>query len=278
MPESRPRRTELHVLPTEEAMGAAAARDVGDVLRDMTEAGRPALLNLAAAPSQDAFLASLARQAGIDWDLVQAIHLDEYYDLPRGHANTFERYLDAHIFSRVPIPVGNVHLIKAMQAGGPEELADAYAQRALGILGEVRGAGGLYLACIGIGVNGHIAFNEPHVDKRTGRFAIAVEMDERSVQQQYDDYREHPDPAARYAALADVPRRAVTVSCAGILAADRIFCVVPGAHKAQAARAMLEGPITDDLPASLLRLHPACNVYLDAASASLLDCRPELNG
>jgi glucosamine-6-phosphate deaminase len=266
------------VLPNEEAMGRAAADDVGALLRRLTaEEGRPVLANFAAAPSQDAFLAALCGQPGIDWTRVQAVHLDEYFDLPRGHPNTFEAYLREHLFGRVPIPPSNVHYVKEAQADTPQETARAYGERLRDLLGEVRRDGGRYVACIGIGVNGHIAFNEPHVDKRTDRFVIPVEIDEVSVQQQYDDYAEHPDPAARYASLEQVPRRAVTVSCAGILAADRVFCVVPGRHKAEAVRAMCDGPITDDLPASLLRLHPRTTLYLDAASASLLAGPPRLS-
>ncbi|MHC4789287.1 MAG: 6-phosphogluconolactonase, partial [Planctomycetota bacterium] len=183
-------------------------------------------------------------------------------------------YLREHIFSRVPLPEGNVHLIKDLQTATPEETARLYEGRLRALLGQVREEGGLYLACIGIGVNGHIAFNEPHVDKRTSRMVIPVELDEVSVQQQYDDYREHADPAARYASLQEVPRRAVTVSCAGILAADRILCIVPGQQKAEAVRRMWDGPISDELPASLLRMHPNATLYLDAGSARLLDRPP----
>ena len=263
------------ILPTDEAMGRAAAQDAGDLLRELTaERGLPVLANFAAAPSQDTFLDALAAQEGIDWGKVTAIHLDEYFDLPREHPNSFEVYLRDHILSRVPIPPEQVYLIKANQADTPEATAERYEAIIRERLAAVRAAGGAYVACIGIGVNGHIAFNEPHVDKRTTRFVIPVEIDEVSVQQQYDDYKDHPDPAARYASIEDVPRRAVTVSCAGILAADRIFCMVPGRRKADAVRAMWDGPVTDDLPASLLRMHPQMTLYLDAESASLLAAPP----
>jgi len=265
------------ILPTETEMGRAAAQDVAALLRELTaEQGRPVLVNFAAAPSQDAFLDALCGEEGIDWSRVQAIHLDEYFDLPREHPNTFETYLRDHIFGRAPIPRQNVHYIKAVKAETPEELANAYAAAVGELLASVRDAGGPYVACIGIGVNGHIGFNEPHVDARTGRFFLPVELGALSVQQQYDDYRNHPNPAARYASMEDVPRRAVTMSCAGILAADRIFCIVPGRQKAQAVAHMWDGPVTNIVPASLLRLHPRMTLYLDAASATLLDRRPEL--
>lgn len=231
----------------------------------------------AAAPSQDTFLDALCAESGIRWDRVEGVHLDEYVDLERGHPNTFEAYLREHLFGRVPIPDGNVHYVKEVEGASAEETAVAYERRLRSVLDRVRAEGGAFVACIGIGVNGHIAFNEPHVDKRTGRMVVPVEIDATSVQQQYDDYRDHPDPAARYGSLDDVPRRAVTVTCAGILAADGIFCMVPGEQKARAVKAMWDGPVTDDVPASLLRLHPEVRLYLDEASAALLDRAPELD-
>ncbi|NLW50910.1 MAG: glucosamine-6-phosphate deaminase [Candidatus Brocadiaceae bacterium] len=260
---------------TEAEMGKAAAEEVGALLRDLTvRDGVPVLLNLAAAPSQDAFLDALSAEEGIDWTKVTAIHLDEYFDLPADHPNTFRSYLQEHIISRVPIPAGQVHFIKDVPADTPAALAEEYGRRALRILKDVRAAGGVYLACIGIGVNGHIAFNEPGSAIRTDRFLVPIEIDAVSVQQQYDDYKNHPDPAARYATLDDVPRRAITVSCAGILAADRIVCLVPGPQKAAAVRGMWDGPVSDDMPASLLRLHPCVTVYLEVDSAARLDHRP----
>ena len=262
---------------TEEQMGQAAAEEVGALLRDLTtRRGLPVLVNFAAAPSQTAFLKALPSEKGIDWTKVTAVHLDEYFDLPPDHPNTFKAYLQEHIISRVPIPAGQVHFIKGVSAATPAALAQAYEARVRGLLKDVRAAGGLYIACIGIGVNGHIAFNEPHTAIRTDRFIVPVEIDSVSVRQQFDDYKDHPNPAARYATLRDVPRRAVTVSCAGILAADHIVCLVPGAQKAAAVQAMWDGPVTDEVPASLLRMHPHVTIYLESNSAVQLDHRPAL--
>jgi len=263
---------------TEELMGQTVGSDVGDVLRRVTaEEGKPVVLNLAAAPSQDAFLSVLVKQQGIDWQKVQVVHLDEYLDLPRNHPNTFEVYLRDHIISQVPVPDENVHYIKAVEADSANEVARLYESTLRDLVAAVRQAGGVYVACIGIGVNGHIAFNEPSVVKRTGRMVIPVQIDDVSVHQQYYDYKDHPDPEARYATMDDVPRRAVTLSCAGILDADRIFCTVPGRQKAEAVRAMWDGPITNQVPATLLRMHPCMTLYLDAESASLLDHKPALD-
>jgi len=259
------------IFATNQEMGGTAGKEVGEALREYTvRKNLPVVANFAAAPSQDTFLAQLSKEEGIDWEKVTAVHLDEYVDLDKGHPNTFQVYLEEHLFDNIPIPREKVHYIKDLR-GSPQEIATEYDQLIRKVVEETRDRGGIYIACIGIGVNGHIAFNEPHVDKRTKRIVIPVEIDETSVKQQYDDYKDHPNPQARYQTLEDVPQRAITVSCAGILAADRIFCMVPGAQKADAVKAMWDGPITDKLPASLLRLHHQVVLYLDRASASKLD-------
>ena len=271
------RNVKIRAFATEKRMGAAVAKDVGKILRTYTtKKGLPVVGNFAAAPSQDAFLDRLCKAKGCDWSKLLAVHLDEYFDLPKGHCNTFQAYLDEHLFGKVPVPRENIRYIKDVEGASVEDVAEKYERIMRDTIADVRGKGGVYIACIGIGVNGHIAFNEPHVDKRTSRMVIPVEIDDVSVRQQYDDYKNHPNPSARYASLADVPRRAVTVSCAGILDAEMIFCTVPGAHKAAAVKAMCDGPISDAVPASLLRMHPNVTIYLDEASASQLDEIPRI--
>lgn len=266
-----------YILPTNEEMGKKVGRDVGKILREYTvQKDVRVLASFAAAPSQDTFLAQLCREKGIDWDKVIAIHLDEYIELPRAHPNTFEVYLKEHLFDKVSIPEANIHYIKELE-GTPEQIATEYENKIEKLIADVREESGIYLSCIGIGVNGHIAFNEPHVDKRTERMVIPIEIDETSVQQQYDDYKNHPNPEARYSSFEEVPRKAITLSCAGILESDIIYCTVPGPQKADAVKAMWDGHITDDLPASLLRMHPSMFLYLDRDSANKLEKIPKLN-
>lgn len=265
---------EKKIYKNAEEMGKAAAKDVAALLREYTaKRKKRVVVNFAAAPSQDTFLAALSMEKGIDWKKVIAIHLDEYVDLERGHPNTFESYLNAHLFSKIKIPAENVYYIKALK-GSAKEIAAKYGKFVKSAVTGVRRNKGIYFACIGIGVNGHIAFNEPHVNKRTPEWVIPVKIDSVSVRQQFNDYKNNPDPAARYKNFEDVPRNAVTVSCAGILNADKIFCIVPGKHKADAVKAMWDGPVTDKLPASLLRMHPDMTLYLDTASSSKLDRIP----
>lgn len=255
-------------------MGVAAANKAAAILRNYTaERKKPVLCVFAAAPSQDTFLEHLCRQEGIDWGMVKAFHLDEYLDLPRSHPNTFEVYLRKHIFEKLPVPGANVKMIKSL-AGSPGEIADRYGSMLEESVAGIRSRGGIYIAFIGIGVNGHIAFNEPGTDIYSSKWVLPIEIDDVSVKQQFDDYKNHPDPAARYAAPEDVPRKALTMTCAAILEADSILCMVPGRQKADAVQKSLEGQLTSDVPASLLRQHRSTTIFLDYESAGKLTPPP----
>ena len=274
------RSTRIVIAETEVEMGQLAGSALVDLLEQYTvRRGVPVVLNLAAAPSQDASYRCLVeRRSGIDWCKVHAIHLDEYIDLPRGHPHTFEQYLRHRVYGPTAIPEEHIHTIKGVQQQLGENafsdvIAEVYGRVATDHIARARSAGGVLIAHIGIGVNGHIAFNEPHVDKWTRDFAIPVEIDDVSVRQQYDDYKDHVDPAARYASIADVPRRAVPVSVGGILESDHIVCVVPGSHKADAVAASLDGPLTETVAGSLLRTAADVRWFLTQDSAAKLTPR-----
>jgi glucosamine-6-phosphate deaminase len=126
------------------------------------------------------------------------------------------------------------------------------------------------ISCIGIGENGHIAFNEPGSDLADREMVRVITIDGRSVRQQYRDYKDHPDPEARYSSLKAVPRKAWTMTVPAILSAQEIFTMVPGPQKADAVKKMWEGPISSACPSSALRRHPAVRIYLDQDSASRL--------
>ena len=267
----------VKVYENADLMGQSAAKKAGEILKKYTvEKKKPMLCVFAAAPSQDTFLEHLCKQEGIDWSMITAFHLDEYLDLPRNHPNTFEVYLRKHIFNKVQIPDSNIHFIKAFK-GSPAEIAETYGDLLEKSVKKVRNEGGIYIAFIGIGVNGHIAFNEPGTDIYSSRWVLPIEIDDVSVKQQFDDYKNHPDPAARYATIADVPRKALTMSCAAILEADRILTIVPGRQKADAVQKALEGPITPLLPASFLRQHRSTILYLNCESAERLNPPPSVN-
>lgn len=256
----RKRNLELNILSTRNEMGRAAAREVAQAIsRFIKEKGRVNVV-FAAAPSQDEFLAYLARKRAIDWSRVTCFHLDDYVDLPRYHPNTFEVYLKEHIFNSVN--PRRTHFLKAWQ-GTPAEIVQKYAEL-------IRRSGGLDISCIGIGENGHIAFCEPGSDLNDPQMVRIIRINDRSVRQQYRDYENHPNPEARYASLKAVPRRAFTMTVPAILSAKEIYTIVPGPQKAEAVRKMWEGPITSACPSSALRKHPCVRIYLDKDSAKKL--------
>jgi glucosamine-6-phosphate deaminase len=255
---------ELNILPNREEMGKAAARGVSRAMRRiMKEKGRVTMV-FAAAPSQNEFLAHLSRTKDLDWSGVICFHLDEYVDLPRFHPNTFEVYLKEHLFDRVRPKA--VYFMKGLK-GGAQQMAHQYAML-------IQRAGGLDIACIGIGENGHIAFDEPGSDISDPQMVRLITIDSRSVRQQYRDYKDHPNPEARYPSLAAVPRRAATLTISAILSARDIYTIVPGPQKAEAVRKMWEGPISSACPSSALRLHRYVKIYLDTDSAMKLRKEP----
>lgn len=239
-------------------MGRIAALGVaGSIKKGLEKKGK---LNMvfAAAPSQDTFLASLSA-INLDWSKIACFHLDEYVDLPRNHPNTFEVYLNEHLFKKVK--PRKVYFIKGME-GSPEEVCAQY--------GKLIKEKEIDIACIGIGENGHIAFNEPGSLIDDEKIVRVITINEQSVRQQYDDYKNDPDKNKRYSSLDEVPRKAITLTIPTILAAKEVYVIVPGSQKADAVKRMWEGPISEECPSSALRLHPFVKIYLEKNSAALL--------
>jgi glucosamine-6-phosphate deaminase len=251
---------ELNVLPTRDEMGKMAGREVAAAMkRFVKEKGRVNVV-FAAAPSQNEFLAHLRKDRSVPWSRAICFHLDDYVDLPRHHPNSFEEYLQEHLFNHVK--PRRIYFFKALR-GTPDQIARQYA-------GAIKRNGGIDISCIGIGENGHIAFCEPGSDLHDPRMIRIIRIDNRSVRQQYRDYKDHPDPAARYASLKAVPRRAFTMTVPAILSAKEIYTIVPGPQKAEAVKKMWEGPISSACPASALRMHSRVRIYLDEDSARKL--------
>lgn len=228
-------------------LGQAAATDIAAELRDRLARQAGVRMVFAAAPSQEETLAALVAAPGIDWRRVTAFHMDEYVGLPEGAPERFAQWLDRHLFARLPFAA--VHPIRPE----PDAAAAAVAYA------RTLAAAPIDIVCLGIGVNGHIAFNDPPVADFADPLDVrVVELDTVCRQQQVDD--------KCFARLADVPRQAVTLTVPRLLRAARLFCVVPGANKREAVRRALEGPLSTDCPASILRTHPACVLYLDRES------------
>lgn len=234
------------------ALGTAAAAYAAGRLRELLDRQPRVRVIFAAAASQNEFLAALGETPGIDWTRVDAFHLDEYVGLPLGHERSFGRWLDDHIWSRVH--PGRVERIDGGNPAGGAAEAERY--------GALLAAGGIDLALVGVGENGHVAFNDPHVaDFDDPVWMKPVEIDDTSRHQQVRD--------GAFDRFEDVPRVALTVTMSTIRACRVVSLVVPGPQKAAAIAAMLDGPVTTACPASVLRGHPDAVLFVDEAAASL---------
>jgi glucosamine-6-phosphate deaminase len=228
-------------------MGQTAAADVAEDLRSRLQTQASARMIFAAAPSQAEMLAALIEQPGIDWSRITAFHMDEYIGLAPDAPQRFGLWLRRTIFDKLPFAA--VHLLDP--GHDPEAAAAIYAAR----LAQAP----IDIVCLGIGVNGHLAFNDPPADLNDPAAVRVVDLDTACRQQQVDDNC--------FPSLDAVPARALTLTIPRLLAADRLYCCVPGARKREAMRRALHDPIGPDCPATALRLHPACRLYLDAESA-----------
>jgi glucosamine-6-phosphate deaminase len=236
-----------------EALGVAAADYSADRLRGILATTDRARVIFAAAASQVEFLDRLAAAEGIDWSRVVAFHLDEYVGLPLGDDRSFGEWLERRIWRRVR--PGRVEKLDggAAQTDPPAECAR---------YGRLLADGGLDLAFLGIGENGHLAFNDPHVADFDDALQVKpVEIDDTSRHQQVRD--------GAFPSLDAVPRLAMTVTMSAILASRAVSVVVPGRQKAAAVAATLDGPIGTACPASALRRHPDAVLFADDAAMSL---------
>lgn len=242
---------DIRVFPSRAELGASAAHDIAAALRDrIARAGRARVV-FAAAPSQSDMIEALAREPGVDWSAVTAFHMDEYIGLDAAAPQGFGQWLRARLFGRLPF--GAVHYLGT---SGTAESARAYAK----VLDDEPAD----LVCLGIGVNGHLAFNDPSAaDFDDPALVKEVELDATCRRQQVDD--------GCFSRIDEVPRRALTLTIPALLAGRRLFCVVPGSAKAIAVRDAITGPLSTACPASVLRRHADCALYLDQQSAALLE-------
>jgi len=239
----------VHIYANREELGRAAAEQVALCLRRLIQERGRAVAVFAAAPSQIETLRELVHQPGIDWSRVTAFHLDEYADLAEDHPQSFRRFLREHLTSRVPLAA--FHGLRG-EASDPAAECGRYAS--------LLSADPPDIALVGIGENGHLAFNDPPVaDFRDPLDVKLVELDEICRRQQVHD--------GLFARTEDVPRLALTLTLPAILRIPRIFAAVPGVRKRQAVTAALLGPVSTDCPASILRTHPDVDLFLDRDSA-----------
>jgi glucosamine-6-phosphate deaminase len=233
------------------ALGAAAAAQAAATLRAAIAAKGYANAILATGNSQLSMLAVL-RQADVDWSKVSLFHMDEYIGLNDQHPASFRRFLQEKI---VPF----VHPAHFYGVQGDARDIPAECRRYTDLLR----ANPADLCCLGIGENGHIAFNDPpYADFNDPAWVKVVELDEMSRRQQVGE--------GHFPSLDAVPKQAITLTIPALLAAKRMLCIVPEQRKARPVLAALTGPITPDCPASILRTAPHARLFLDQDSASLL--------
>jgi glucosamine-6-phosphate deaminase len=243
---------QIRTFPDKVSLGEAAAAEAASALRDTIARQGRACVVAATGASQFEFLEALVLAPDVDWRRTVFFHLDEYVGLPASHAASFRRYLKERLADRVH--PGAFHFIEGDR---PDPEAEA---RRVGEL--IRGCE-IDLAFVGIGENGHLAFNDPPADFATDQPYIVVRLDEACRRQQLGE--------GWFESLEDVPRRAISMSIRQIMKSRRILCVVPDARKAPAVRDTLTREVSPWRPASALQRHPAATVYLDVDSAALLD-------
>jgi glucosamine-6-phosphate deaminase len=233
-------------------LARAAAVDAADVLRRAIDERGEANVMLATGNSQLVFLAELVTHTDVEWRRVTAFHMDEYVGLPPTHPAGFQRYMRERVAAHVPFKT--FHYLRG-DPGDAEEEASRYA--------DLLRAHPLDLCCCGIGENGHLAFNDPPVADFDDPFDVkVVALDPESRRQQVAE--------GHFAAIDEVPTRAITVTIPALLRARRVLAIVPEERKAAPVHVALEGPVTTACPASYLRTQPHATLYLDTESASLL--------
>ena len=241
----------LRVFKDKTTLGRAAAEQAANAIRRAISERGTARIIAATAASQREFLEALTNAQGIDWTQVEAFHLDEYIGLPITHPGSFRKMLMEQLVSKTGIK--RYHLLEG-DAPNPE--------RAVRDVGKELASAPIDIAFLGIGENGHIAFNDPPADFETEEPYIIVSLDQACRQQQVGE--------AWFADISQVPTRAISMSARQILKAQEILAVVPDRRKAETVKACFEGEISPMAPASILRRHPSATVYLDTNSASLL--------
>lgn len=234
-------------------LGQAAAATAATVIRNTIATRSWVRIIAATGASQFTFLKGLTASPKVDWGQVEMFHLDEYVGLPITHKASFRKYLLERLIK--PTGIGRYHLLD-----GEGDIKKVCRQ-----VGAELNATPIDVAFVGIGENGHLAFNDPPADFTTKEPYLVVNLDEACRRQQVGE--------GWFKDMSEVPQQAISMSIHQILKAQKILCIVPDQRKARAVKACLEGEISPATPASILRTHPGVTFYLDKNSSSLLDQR-----
>ena len=247
----------IRIYSNRQKMGAAAARDVVHRIYSLLETQTYVNIIFAAAPSQNEFLAGL-RESSLDWNRVRAFHMDEYIGLADDAPQRFGNFLKHAIFSRLPF-----NELFYLDGNAIDEAAEC--RRYTALLKEYP----VDIVCMGIGENGHIAFNDPPVaDFNDSQWVKVVELEEACRQQQVND--------KCFDTIDDVPTKALTLTVPALMAAKYLYCMVPAATKADAVFNTINEPVNEAVPASIIRTHPHATLYLDELSSAHLSIKEKV--
>lgn len=243
----------VKVMPDRNEMGKVAAADISEKIMELLSQKEEINMIFAAAPSQNDVLAHLLNYTDIPWNRINAYHMDEYIGLlPEDKDKSFSCYLTDHIFGKVPFK--SVNLINSTATD-----AEAECKRYAKLLTE----NPTDIVVMGIGENGHIAFNDPWVAKFDDTEVVkVVPLDDVCRQQQVND--------GCFPSVDRVPKQAITLTCPTLTNPKYQFCVVPAKTKAQAVKRTLNGDVSEECPATILRKCDGATLYLDADSSELL--------
>ena len=242
----------VEIFETRKQMGEKAANDIAKKFNELIDIKGEINVIWAAAPSQNDVLKALTLNKDIKWNKINAFHMDEYIGLSKDAPQGFGNFLKDHIFGLVPFKSVNYIDVSATDA---EKEADRYA--------EVLSKQKIDVVVLGIGENGHIAFNDPPVADFNDKKAVKpVKLDEVCRQQQVND--------GCFKSINDVPTHAITLTVPTLFNADYLFCIVPAPTKANAVYETINGTIDEHCPATVLRLHDNAKLYLDNESSKLL--------
>lgn len=243
---------QVAIFPTVSDMARHAANDVAQVIRESIALRGKASLVVATGNSQLEFMRQLRQISGIEWSKVFVFHLDEYLGMSEEHPASFRRYIRTNLTDIV---------LPAQFFGLRGDAPDVESE--LARYSKLLEQNAPDVCVMGIGENGHLAFNDPPADFEATEVIRVMELDEACRRQQVGE--------GHFSSLEEVPRQALSLTVPALLSARHVFVVVPEVRKAQAVKAALEGPITPDCPASILRQQSHTRLYLERESASLLD-------
>ena len=231
---------------------AAAAKGASYIRKAIADKGFANII-VATGASQFEMLSALIQEANIDWSVVNIFHLDEYIGLPEEHPAGFRKYLRERFINKLPAKPASFH---------PVNGSDPDPEKVCAQLGKEIAACPIDVAFVGIGENGHIAFNDPPADFDTEKEYLVINLDEACRKQQLGE--------GWFPTFDDVPKQAISMSVKQIMKSATIINTVPDARKAKAVQGALEGPVSNLCPSSIMQLHPDCTTFLDKDSASLL--------